>query len=232
MWCAWSTVYKKQVLDTCRTQGLCPATAYWARTTDKPPFYAYAVRPGVTFTYLGLRTDDSTAVHFGGQPSPNLFVAGEMMAGNVLGQGYTAGVGMSIGPAFGRMAGTRAAAAGIRVPPFSPIFHDETVTQFLQTTEAPWLIKPRAEASTTGIRKVHSLDEAWAVIHSLGDNRHEYLIECFKPGRVYHVDALRRRGALGLAEPWVFGLQHQPRRDGAGDDQDERSREQLETQIA
>ncbi|WP_080238660.1 ATP-grasp domain-containing protein [Spirosoma rigui] len=89
---------------------------------------------------------------------------------------------------------TRAAAAGIRVPPFSPIFHDETVTQFLQTTEAPWLIKPRAEASTTGIRKVHSLDEAWAVIHSLGDNRHEYLIECFKPGRVYHVDALSLDG--------------------------------------
>ncbi|MBC3787093.1 ATP-grasp domain-containing protein [Spirosoma utsteinense] len=89
---------------------------------------------------------------------------------------------------------TRAAAAGIRVPAFSPIFHDETVTHFLQTTEAPWLIKPRAEASTTGIRKVHSLDEAWQVIHSLGDTRHQYLIECFKPGRVYHVDALSLEG--------------------------------------
>jgi tricarballylate dehydrogenase len=42
-------------------------------------------------------------------PSDNLFVAGEMMAGNVLGQGYTAGVGMSIGTAFGRIAGTQAA---------------------------------------------------------------------------------------------------------------------------
>ena len=109
------------VLDNCRTEGLSPAKTHWARTIDKPPFYAYAVRPGVTFTYLGLRTDDSTAVHFSGQPSPNLFVAGEMMAGNVLGQGYTAGVGMSIGTAFGRMAGTRAAAAarneGIRRAP-------------------------------------------------------------------------------------------------------------------
>lgn len=89
---------------------------------------------------------------------------------------------------------TRAAAAGIRVPAFSAIFHDETVTNFLQTTESPWLIKPRAEASTTGIRKVHSLDEAWAVIHSLGDSRHQYLIECFKPGCVYHVDALSLEG--------------------------------------
>ena len=49
-------------------------------------------------------------MHFGGVPSDNLFVAGEMMAGNVLGKGYTAGVGMSIGTAFGRIAGTRGGA--------------------------------------------------------------------------------------------------------------------------
>ncbi|MVM30830.1 ATPase [Spirosoma sp. HMF4905] len=85
---------------------------------------------------------------------------------------------------------TRAFAAGIRVPAFSSLFHDETVTAFLQTTESPWLIKPRSEASTTGIRKVHSLEEAWSAIHLLGDLRHHYLIEEFKPGKVYHVDAL------------------------------------------
>jgi tricarballylate dehydrogenase len=50
-------------------------------------------------------------VHFAGKASPNLFAAGEIMAGNVLGKGYTAGVGMAIGTAFGRIAGTRAAAA-------------------------------------------------------------------------------------------------------------------------
>lgn len=85
---------------------------------------------------------------------------------------------------------TRAFAAGIRVPTFCSLFHDETVTAFLQTTEAPWLIKPRSEASATGIRKVHSLDEAWSAIHLLGENRHNYLIEEFKPGTVYHVDSL------------------------------------------
>ncbi|WP_420148060.1 ATP-grasp domain-containing protein [Spirosoma sp.] len=84
----------------------------------------------------------------------------------------------------------RAASAGIRIPTFSSLFYDETVTSFLQKTEAPWLIKPRSEASATGIRKVHSLDEAWSAIHLLGDNRHHYLIEEFKPGKVYHVDAL------------------------------------------
>jgi tricarballylate dehydrogenase len=93
---------------------LSPPKTHWARPIDTPPFFGYAVKPGVTFTYLGLKTDETAAVHFGGQPSPNLFVAGEMMAGNVLGQGYTAGVGMSIGIAFGRIAGTQAAAAAQR----------------------------------------------------------------------------------------------------------------------
>lgn len=96
-------------LDDCRTEGVTPAKTHWARPIDTPPFYGYTLRPGVTFTYLGLKTDDQAAVHFGGQASGNLFVAGEMMAGNVLGQGYTAGVGMSIGTAFGRIAGTSAA---------------------------------------------------------------------------------------------------------------------------
>ena len=97
------------VLDDCHTEGLLPPKTHWARPIDTAPFYGYAVKPGVTFTYLGLRTDETTAVHFGGTPSDNLFVAGEMMAGNVLGKGYTAGVGMSIGTAFGRIAGVQSA---------------------------------------------------------------------------------------------------------------------------
>jgi tricarballylate dehydrogenase len=102
------------VLDDCATEGLMPAKSHWARPIDTPPFYGYALRPGITFTYLGLKTDETAAVHFGGLPSANLFVAGEMMAGNVLGQGYTAGVGMSIGTAFGRIAGTKAARAALQ----------------------------------------------------------------------------------------------------------------------
>ena len=101
-------------LDDCRTEGLTPAKTHWARPIDTPPFCGYALRPGITFTYLGLKTNAQAAVHFGTVPSDNLFVAGEMMAGNVLGQGYTAGVGMSIGTAFGRIAGTQAAKAAQR----------------------------------------------------------------------------------------------------------------------
>jgi len=103
------------VLDDCHTEGVTPAKTHWARPLDTAPFYGYALRPGITFTYLGLKVNDQAAVHFGGQPSDNLFVAGEMMAGNVLGKGYTAGVGMAIGTAFGRIAGTQAARAATGV---------------------------------------------------------------------------------------------------------------------
>jgi tricarballylate dehydrogenase len=101
-------------LDDCHTEGVEPAKTHWARPLDTAPYYGYPLRPGITFTYLGLKVNDQAAVHFNGIPSDNLYVAGEMMAGNVLGKGYTAGVGMSIGTAFGRIAGTNAAASAKR----------------------------------------------------------------------------------------------------------------------
>ncbi len=102
------------VLDDCRTEGLSPAKTHWALPIDTPPFYGYALRPGITFTYLGVKVDAHAAVHFTGRPSANLFAAGEVMAGNVLGKGYTAGVGMTIGTVFGCVAGASAAAAAAR----------------------------------------------------------------------------------------------------------------------
>ena len=99
------------ILDDCHTEGIEPAKTHWALPINQGPFYGYAVRPGVTFTYLGLKTDETAAVRFNGVPSSNLFVAGEMMAGNVLGKGYAAGIGMAIGTVFGRAAGVQAAQA-------------------------------------------------------------------------------------------------------------------------
>jgi tricarballylate dehydrogenase len=99
------------VLDDCHTEGLSPPKTHWALPIDTPPFYGYTLKPGVTFTYLGAQVNAQAQVHFGGQPSANLFAAGEVMAGNVLGQGYTAGVGMTIGTVFGRIAGREAARA-------------------------------------------------------------------------------------------------------------------------
>ncbi len=79
---------------------------------------------------------------------------------------------------------------GISVPSFSDLFHDFSVNNFLSTTDAPWVIKPRSEASAIGIKKVFSSEEAWQVINGLGENRHNFLIEQFKPGHVFHVDSL------------------------------------------
>ena len=101
------------VLDDCHTEGLTPAKTHWALPLDTPPFYGYALRPGITFTYLGVKIDETAAVHFSGVPSRNLFAAGEVSAGNVLGKGYLAGIGVTIGTAFGRIAGTAAARAAL-----------------------------------------------------------------------------------------------------------------------
>ena len=97
------------IMDDCHTEGIEPAKTHWALPINQGPFYGYALKPGVTFTYLGLKTDETAAVRFKNKPSENLFVAGEMMAGNVLGKGYAAGVGMAIGTVFGMVAGAEAA---------------------------------------------------------------------------------------------------------------------------
>ncbi len=99
------------VLDDCRTEGLTPAKSHWARRIETAPFYGYPVRPGITFTYLGTRVNkDARMLMKDGKPSANMFAAGEIMAGNVLGRGYAAGMGMTIGSVFGRIAGREAAA--------------------------------------------------------------------------------------------------------------------------
>src|SRR5262245_59871600 len=98
------------VLDDCRTEGLEPPKSHWARRIEQPPFYAYPVRPGITFTYLGTRVNrEARTLMADGRPAANMFAAGEIMAGNVLGQGYAAGIGMTIGSVFGRIAGREAA---------------------------------------------------------------------------------------------------------------------------
>ena len=68
------------------------------------------MRPGITFTYLSTRVNkEARMLMRGGKPSANMFAAGEIMSGNVLGKGYAAGMGMTIGSVFGRIAGREAA---------------------------------------------------------------------------------------------------------------------------
>ena len=103
--------YDPTRLDGRGTSGIEPPKSNWAMPIEQPPFFAYPVRPGVTFTYLAVGVD--TAAHVlrqDGEPFANLFAAGEVMAGNVLLNGYLAGFGMTIGAVCGRVAGEEAAA--------------------------------------------------------------------------------------------------------------------------
>ena len=102
--------FDHDILDDCRTEGLTPPKSHWAQRIDTPPFFAYPLRPGITFTYLGVKVDEHARVIFTRSgPAKNVWAAGEIMAGNILGNGYLAGIGMTIGTVFGRIAGEEAA---------------------------------------------------------------------------------------------------------------------------
>ncbi len=102
------THYDHSKLDGCSTENIVPIKSNWARKIDTPPYYAYPLKPGITFTYMGLKVDSQARVQFNGKASENIFAAGEIMAGNILGRGYVAGIGMTIGTVFGRLAGQHA----------------------------------------------------------------------------------------------------------------------------
>jgi tricarballylate dehydrogenase len=101
--------FNPAILDDCCTEGLTPPKSHWAVPLVEPPFYGYPLRPGITFTYLGLAVDECCRVQMeSGSTVENLFAAGEIMSGNVLRSGYLAGFGLTIGTVFGRIAGTQA----------------------------------------------------------------------------------------------------------------------------
>lgn len=92
------------------TEGLEPPKTNWARPINQPPYYGYMLRPGITFSYLSLALTERCFVKKQDDtPFKNILAAGELTSGNVLGQGYMAGFGMTIGTVFGRIAGKEAA---------------------------------------------------------------------------------------------------------------------------
>ena len=105
-------VFDPSRLDGRGTRGLDPPKSNWARALDAPPFSAYPLRPGLTFTYAGVEIDASGRIQRRRAAAfENVFAAGEVMAGNILTRGYLAGVGLTIGGVFGRIAGREAAHA-------------------------------------------------------------------------------------------------------------------------
>jgi tricarballylate dehydrogenase len=102
--------FNHTVLDGCSSSGIDPPKSNWARAIDTSPYYAYPLRPGITFTYLGVAVNEKAQMMMqGGVAAENIYAAGEIMAGNILGKGYLAGIGMTIGSIFGRIAGRESA---------------------------------------------------------------------------------------------------------------------------
>ena len=80
--------------------------------------------------------------------------------------------------------------SGIHVPEFTAVFNNDEVNAFIDKVPAPWVLKPRSEASASGIKKLNSREDLWEALNNLGEERHLFLLESFKPGDVYHVDSL------------------------------------------
>jgi tricarballylate dehydrogenase len=99
-------------LDDCRAPALDPPKSHWARPLEGPPFYAFPVRTGITFTYMGVAVDRDARVAWDSDSLGNVYAAGEIVAGNILPRGYLAGFGLTIGTTFGRLAGRSAARHG------------------------------------------------------------------------------------------------------------------------
>ncbi len=97
-------------LNERHTTGLAPPKTRGAVALTAPPFFAYPLRPGVTFTHYGVAVDDQLRVlRNNGTAERNVFAAGMIMAANVLGDGYLAGLGVTLATVFGRLAGEAAA---------------------------------------------------------------------------------------------------------------------------
>ncbi len=90
----------------------------------------------------------------------------------------------------------RAKSCGISNPKFCSLFNDHDINKFADTIPAPWVLKPRSEASASGIIKVHNKEDLWMHINEMGNNRFKYLVEQFRPGAVYHCDSLILDGKI------------------------------------
>lgn len=99
----------------------------------------------------------------------------------------------------------RASEAGIPVPDFVPVINYESLRDYMARVPSPWLLKPRFEASATGIIKLNTPDDFWRAIEALGDRQSYYLLERFVPGDIYHVDTIISEKEIVFAAAHKYG---------------------------
>lgn len=99
----------------------------------------------------------------------------------------------------------RASESGILVPDFIHVLNYTALRDFMKTAPSPWLLKPRFEASATGIRKLNSPDEFWSALEELGDRQSFFLLERYVPGDIYHVDTIASEKEIIFAAVHKYG---------------------------
>jgi tricarballylate dehydrogenase len=101
--------YNSAIKDGRRTEGLKVNKTNWANTIDEPPFEAYGVTCGVTFSFGGVKINNRGQVEdTGGKVIPGLYAAGELVGG-IFYHNYPGGTGLTSGSVFGKIAGASAA---------------------------------------------------------------------------------------------------------------------------
>lgn len=104
--------FNPNVKDGRSTKNLKVNKSNWANTIDTPPFEAYAVTCGITFSFGGLKINtDAQVISTDGEPIPGLYAAGELVGG-IFWFNYPGGSGLTNGAVFGRIAGASAARGG------------------------------------------------------------------------------------------------------------------------
>ncbi|MEZ4666965.1 MAG: ATP-grasp domain-containing protein [Anaerolineae bacterium] len=94
---------------------------------------------------------------------------------------------------------------GVRVPSFTSVFNYDVLREYMSAVIPPWVLKPRTEASTMGIRKLQNSEELWRLFDQLGDQQSGFLLEQFVPGDVYHVDSLVWDGKVIFSSAQRYG---------------------------
>lgn len=100
----------------------------------------------------------------------------------------------------------RARDRDILVPDFVHILNTDRIREFMERVPPPWLLKPRSEASSLGIKKIISPDELWPTLDVLGDRQSFYVLEAFVPGEVFHVDSIVSEREVVFSEVHQYGL--------------------------
>jgi biotin carboxylase len=99
----------------------------------------------------------------------------------------------------------RAREGGVSVPEFVHVLNHGELREFMARVPAPWLLKPRSQASGIGMKKIHQPDELWPLLDRLGDEQSHFLLERFVPGSVFHVDSVVSERDVLFAEAHVYG---------------------------